>query len=159
MEVAAGDRHGAAADHHPRAGHDATLDRVAQGRSDMAQRAVLADGRHARLERRSGVRGGTQENDVGAVGHDVIAGCPISDPAHVRVAVDQARQDRRVAIAVGHGARAVGRADLGPRADRADGRAVEQHGSILERSRAGPVEEACCGQDGELGQIGHGCAA
>ena len=95
--VAAANRYRSAGGEHPRAVDDALFETVLEAEGGLVPAAAVADGCHAGLERRSYVVRGAQEADGVIVGQvDVLAAPAVAGHVRVRVAVDEARQERRV---------------------------------------------------------------
>ncbi len=130
-------------------------DRLADREGDPPHRAVLADRGDPGMEHRAGVDGRPDEQQVVALGGQVVAARPVADADEVCMPVDESGQDRRVAVLVRGRCRAVGRPDLGTTADGPDRPALDQDGRILEPAGARPVEQAVGGEERPVGWSGH----
>ena len=155
VEVAAGDRHRPARDDHAR---PSAMPRLIASRTEKAIRPIEPFSRIVVTPEWSIARALTvalMQQQVVALGGDVVAARPVADADEVRMPVDEPGQDRRVAVLVRGRLRAVGRPDLRTTADGPDRPALDQDGRVLERAGARPIEQAGGGEERPVGWRGH----
>ena len=108
------------------------------------------------MEERAGVLGRLKEEDALFLACDIVAEGAVAGSDQVGVGVDQAGEDRRLAVVPAGARSAIRRLDLCRTADPRNPITVDQESGRLPRAATGPVEETRRGDraGGPTGDLG-----
>jgi hypothetical protein len=150
VQMTAGRRDRAPADHHARARDDVAADAVADVEADSALGAVLARGRDAVVQHPPHVCHGDHQERRLVHRRDALARRAVPGRHNVRVRVHVAREQRAAVVPRLLDRRPLGGSKLGRRPDADDPLAGDQHGSVLDRRPAGAVDHAVGDEQSEV---------